>query len=242
MIDIHCHILPGIDDGPASWEESLAMARQAAADGIRCIVATPHVEPSLDYPKPAQIQTLVQQLNDKLAAENISLSVFPGAELPALPELLEALSAGRVLTLGAQSPYVLVELYAATPSAFYEELFFRMQLAGYIPVIAHIERIMLLRTKPHILQEWRARGYRLQMNASSLCGSWLSRRYARRLLQRGYVDILASDGHDVSRRPPVLSCAQHALRRQPELFAQLTRHNPGEIVGAFWPSSQWEEK
>lgn len=218
------------------------MARRAAADGIRCIVATPHVLPTLNYPEPAQIQALVQQLNDKLAAENIPLQILPGAELPAVPELVEALSGGHVLTLGAQSSYVLVELYGACPSAFYEELFFRLQLAGYIPVIAHIERVVFLRAKPQILQEWRARGYRLQMNASSLGGSWLGRRYAWRLLQRGFVDFLASDGHDTSRRPPVLSIAQKALSRQPELFAQLTRHNPGEIVGAFWPSSQREEK
>ena len=93
MIDLHCHILPGLDDGPATMAESLAMARMAAADGIRIIVATPHIDREFREPDPELVRRLVVSVNRALGAEGLPLRVLPGAEAPAEPELLEALQA-----------------------------------------------------------------------------------------------------------------------------------------------------
>lgn len=229
MIDLHCHILPGLDDGPATMEESLAMARMAAADGVRIIVATPHVDREFQEPDPELVRRLVVSLNRALGAEGLPLRVLPGAEAPAEPELLEALQAGQVLTVGDRGRHVLVELPTNAPATYAPELFFRLQLAGYTPVVAHVERAAIFRVQPNMLRDFHERGYRLQMNVSSLSSGFTTRRYARQLLREGLVDILASDGHDTRRRKPLLTGARRALRSA-ELFEELTLTNPGELL------------
>ena len=229
MIDLHCHILPGLDDGPRSMEESLAMARMAAADGVRVIVATPHVDREFDEPDPDTVRERVADLNRAIAAEQLPLRILPGGEAPAEPELLEALQAGRVLTVGDRGRHVLVELPTNAPSTYAPELFFRLQLAGFTPVIAHVERAAIFRVQPQMLREFRDRGYPLQMNVDTLRGSFNTRRRARRLVQEGLVTILASDGHDTKRRRPLLSPARGALKSA-ELFEQFTLTNPGALL------------
>jgi len=229
VIDLHCHILPGLDDGPATMEESLAMARMAAADGIRIIVATPHVDREFREPDPELVRRLVVSLNRALGAEGLPLRVLPGAEAPAEPELLEALQAGQVITVGDRGRHVLVELPTNAPATYAPELFFRLQLAGFTPVVAHVERAAIFRVQPHMLRDFHERGYRLQMNVSSLSSGFTMRRYARRLLREGLVDILASDGHDTRRRKPLLTGARGVLRSA-ELFEELTLTNPGELL------------
>lgn len=229
MIDLHCHILPGLDDGPANMEESLAMARLAAADGVRVIVATPHVDREFHAPNPDVVRRLTARLNQAIQAEGLPLRILPGGEAPAEPELLEALQAGRVLTVGDRGRHVLVELPTNAPATYAPELFFRLQLAGYTPVIAHVERAAIFRVQPQMLAEFRDRGYPLQMNVTTLNGSFAARRRARQLLRDGLVTLLASDGHDTVRRKPLLTPAQRALR-SPELFEALTLTNPGRIL------------
>lgn len=242
MIDLHCHILPGLDDGPATMEESLAMARVAADDGVKVIVATPHVDRELNLPDPNHVRRLVAQLNTALQAEGLALRVVPGAEVPAEPGLVEALQAGRVLTIGDCGHHVLVELPTTAPAMYAPELLFRLQVAGFTPVIAHVERAAIFRQRPEMLQEFHDRGYPLQMNVESLRAGWRTRHYARRLLRQGLVDVLASDGHDVRRRRPVLSPARAVLRSQPELFTRLTHGNPREMLRRGKGDQRGEEK
>jgi len=229
LIDLHCHILPGLDDGPRTMEESLAMARMAAADGTRVIVATPHVDRELTIPDPNLVRHLVAELDRAVQEEGLPLRILPGSEVPAEPELLTALQEGRVLTVGDRGRHVLVELPSTTAAIYAPELFFRLQLAGYTPVIAHVERVAVFRQEPRMLQNFRDRGYHLQMNASSLRSRFGSGRYARRLLKQGLVDIIASDGHDTMRRLPLLSPAQGHIK-SPALFEQLTLTNPGALL------------
>jgi protein-tyrosine phosphatase len=231
MIDLHCHILPGLDDGPRDFDESLAMARLAAADGVRVIVASPHVYEH-HRPDPDDIRVLSAELDRRVAAEGLGLRILPGAEIRATPDLVDDLQAGRVLTVGDRGRVVLVELPAAGYPAFAGELFFRLQLAGYLPLIAHIERYDIYRRQPQLLHDLRERGYGLQINASSLTGreGFRQRRYTQRLLREGLPTVIASDGHNTRSRPPVLSAARRSLGRDTALFDQLTGEAPRHLL------------
>ncbi len=228
VIDLHCHILPGLDDGPRNWDEALAMARLADADGVQLIVATPHCNLDATCPSPVQIRDLTAQLNQLLETNGLRLRVVPGAEARATTGLVEAVEAGRVLTLGDRGRFLLVELPPSGQPLFAAELFFRLRLAGVTPVIAHAERYDFFRSAPGALQELADRLYPIQVNAGSLLGreGWRIRRSARDLVRRGLATIVASDGHNATDRKPVLAAVERALRLSREAFAQLAFEHP----------------
>lgn len=239
MIDLHCHILPGLDDGPASFDESLAMARMAAADGVRVIVATPHVDDQYDYPPPDLIRELTARLNELIQNEGLALRVLPGAEVRTSPELVEALQAGKVMTVADLGKHVLVELPASGRPLYAGDLFFRMQVAGYTPIIAHAERVDWFRAEPQVLQGFKDRNVRLQINAESVSGraGRGMRLRALRLAKDGLADVLASDGHNVTKRKPLLTVAQRNLRRPPGLFEALTQTGPASLLAGEAPDT-----
>lgn len=211
MIDLHCHILPGVDDGPVQIEESLAMARQAYADGIRTLVATPHLLPQ-HFDDHAWIQEGVTRLNAVLAEQDLALQVLPGAEVVAAPEVLA--HARNLPRLGSGS-CVLLEVPLIGLPNYLEEVVFALQLAGVRPVLAHPERSQLIRAQPEVIQRLAERGCVLQINGASLLGraGRAERRIALGLL-RDYPDcVVASDAHDALYRPPVLSPARRAFVR-----------------------------
>lgn len=205
------------------------MARVAEADGVQLIVATPHCNlEAAACPTPAQIRDLTAQLNHLLQENGSRLRVAPGAEARATSGLVEAVAAGRVLTLGDRGRFLLVELPPAGQPLFAAELFFRLRLAGVTPVIAHAERYDFFRSAPAALKELTDRLYPIQVNAGSLLGreGRRIRHSARQLIRSGLATIIASDGHNDTDRPPVLSAVQRALRLRPEAFAQLTFEHP----------------
>ncbi len=211
MIDLHCHILPGVDDGPIEIEESLAMARRAYADGIRNLVATPHLLPQ-HFDDHGWIQEQVARLNAILAEQDLALQVLPGAEVAAVPEILAHV---RNLPRLASGSCVLLEVPLIGLPNYLEEVVFALQLAGLRPVLAHPERSQLIRAQPEVVRRLAERGCVLQINAPSLLGR--AGRAERRLalgLLRDYPDcVVASDAHDALYRPPVLSPTQRAFAR-----------------------------
>jgi len=229
---MHCHILPGLDDGAVSFEEALAMARMAAADGVRTIVATPHMDDRYVYPEPERVRDLTGRLNELLEAEGLPLRVLPGAEVRTGMDLVERLQAGKIMTVGDGGKYVLVELPTSGVAVYAGELFFRLQVAGYTPILAHAERVDQFRREPRLLQDLRDRNVRVQVNAESLSGKAgrVLRNFALRLVKDGLVDVLGSDGHNVERRKPLLSVAQHNLRAHPGLFERLTQTTPQSFL------------
>ncbi|MEN6548282.1 MAG: CpsB/CapC family capsule biosynthesis tyrosine phosphatase [Armatimonadia bacterium] len=229
MIDLHCHILPGVDDGPRDVDEALAVARLAVADGTQVIAATPHVDDTYKYPDPDLIRALTARFNERLRAEKIPLQVLPGAEVRVGTDLLEKLQSGQVMTLGDRGKHVLLELPTSSHALYAGELFFRLQLAGYIPVLAHVERVALFRSQPGLLRDFHDRGCLLQVNAESLSGrgGWTRRRYTQKLLREGLIDIVASDGHNTNDRKPLLSIAKKALNAE---FERLTDQTPRRIL------------
>ncbi len=205
MIDIHCHILPGIDDGPATLEESLALARAAVAAGTLAIVATPHV--SWDYPAntAASIAAGVDELRAALDREAIDLKVYPGAELAMtraaeLPDdELVALRLG-----GPEGTHLLVECPLAPTAIGFEQLVGHLRARGHEVVLAHPERCPAFQRDPSAYERLVAQGMLGQVTAGSLVGRFgrTVQEYADRLVRDGLAQDVASDAHSAERRRP----------------------------------------
>lgn len=210
FIDIHTHILPGVDDGSATIEETLVMLRIAYDSGTRGIVATPHMFLDLfdnfDFLKIRdRFEALIRELDpykEKLSYLN-ELDLYLGAENYASPEFLEALGQGCVLTLNG-SRYLLVEVSPALSMSQIGVIMESVLLADYTPVIAHVERYAAVQQDPLQVERLRNLGCVIQVNARSLAGASGSRnkRCAERLLQEGLLDVIATDGHQPRWRPP----------------------------------------
>jgi len=202
FIDIHNHILPGLDDGAETLVEAVEMARIALKNGITRIIATPHQN---DYHHAPARETLAvtELLRAALRKEAVPVEVYPGAELRITPDLAERLEAERALPL-AGSRYVLMEFFFEGAPIFSEEVVFRLRTAGWTPIIAHPERVYDIQRKPERLKKYIDMGCLTHINANSLTGE-LGRACldtAIALLKRGWVDIIASDAHGAAHRPP----------------------------------------
>ena len=234
MIDTHCHILPGLDDGASDLAVSLAMARVAAADGIRTIVATPHVTADGVGPEPALVRARVAELQAAITAEGIALQVLPGTEYAASDVLAERAKAGEIMTVADQGRHILVEMFFNARTDFIEQLVFALQLGGLTPIIAHPERSLLAREMPQVLRELALRGCLMQVNCQSFTGGEgrQIQMVAQALLREGLVDLVASDGHDPKRRPPLLSPCARRLRKlgASGVYEQATETTPGKII------------
>jgi protein-tyrosine phosphatase len=234
MIDLHSHILPGLDDGAPDLEASLAMARMAVCDGVRTIVGTPHIPATGACPSPEAIRERVAQLQAAVAAEDLPLTILPGAECEAGEELAQRLQAGEVLTVGGFGRHVLLEVPFNGQTAFIEHIVFALQLAGYTPILAHPERSQFARARPESLRNLTERGCLVQVNACSVLGREGRgvKAVVRSLLRAGLVDFIATDSHDTRRRPPLLTPCRAALRRMggAEAFASYTDDNPARIA------------
>ncbi|HEY8304293.1 MAG TPA: CpsB/CapC family capsule biosynthesis tyrosine phosphatase [Solirubrobacteraceae bacterium] len=202
MIDLHCHVLPGIDDGPRTIEESIVLARVAAANGIRTIVATPHA--SARYPnRPAAIRELVAQLNQRLRTDEIPIEVCAGAEI-AMTHAPDIDASELVqMTLGG-GPWLLLEPPFSPVVTGLDRAVATARGDGYRIVLAHPERCQAFRRDPSILRELVNDGALTSITAGSLAGRFGKevRKFALRLADDGLVHNVASDAHDHLRRPP----------------------------------------
>lgn len=239
MIDIHSHILPGIDDGAGDLEEALEMARLAVADGIRVMVATPHLFPphSIDLEAINDKSIILEHLErfrDRLAAEGIALEILPGCDVPLSADTLRLLAEDRVLTVNDGKRYLLLELpHFSMPPAL-EDICFRLQSLGITPIITHPERQPLIQERPERLGRLVSLGCLAQLTAGSLTGGFGRRiaRLSRELVQEGYIHLLASDAHNTRGRPPMLSQAVSALSKLvgPEQARAMVTQIPERII------------
>jgi protein-tyrosine phosphatase len=228
VIDLHCHILPGVDDGPATMEDALAMARVAWEDGVRTIVATPHV--SHDFPTdPSEIAGRVDELNAAMQAAGVEIAVVRGAEV-ALTKLAELDRPAIELACIGDGPYLLLESpYQYMPDSL-ERIVFEAQLAGFRPVLAHPERSGCFHGRLERLRGLVERGVVTSVTAASVSGRFGKpvAGETRRFVSQGLVHNVASDGHGVDRRSPRLSGARERLGE--EEFAWATQAVPAAIV------------
>lgn len=216
MIDLHCHILPGVDDGPRDLEEALAMARVAAADGITAAAATPHVFrgvfPPVDL---GAFAALRGELAAAISAAGIELSLFAGAEAHVSHDLAAALRNHReALTLGAGSCFFL-EFPAEHVLPDVKAFIFSLTSEGFTPIVAHPERNAVFARRPELLCELEEMGVLAQINGGSLLGLYGAavREAAVRFLGWNLVQVIASDGHDAGTRAPRLSEAVREAAR-----------------------------
>ena len=204
MIDLHCHILPGLDDGPVNFDFSVAMARKAEEAGINIVVATPHVRS--DYrTEPAGIAAAVAELNDALANEELELLVLAGAEV-SLQKAAE-LDDGILSTLCLGSgDYLLVESPYRSIDIDLEGIVWDLQARGFKPVLAHPERCPIFQRDPDRLARLVNGGVLCSITAASLAGRFGTtvRRFSLELMYDGLVHDVASDAHDHLHRPPDL--------------------------------------
>jgi protein-tyrosine phosphatase len=229
VIDLHCHILPGIDDGPATIEDAMALARVAASDGTRTVVATPHV--SWEYPNTAkQIAALVEQVNLRLHDEAIALEVRAGAEL-AMTRIgdIGAHELSR-LTLGG-GRWLLVEPPFAPVAAGLDALVAELQQRGYRVVLAHPERCVALHRDRAMLERIVESGALTSITAGSLDGKFGGevRRFALELIHAELAHNVASDAHHASHRSPTIA-AELERAGLGALRAWLTEEVPGAIL------------
>lgn len=230
MIDIHSHILPGIDDGARNLEESLAMLRLAADSGTTDIVATPHVSP--DFPNDFDvIQGAFTELSE--SASGI-IALHLGCDFHLTFENLQDFIALPSKYTINNLRYLMVELADYVPFGPVTDALQRILQEGVTPVITHPERNASLQQNPRELASWVARGCLSQVTGQSLLGQFGSRARtaALRFLADGLVHVVASDGHDLVNRPPVLRSAYDFLVESygKELAEQLCVRNPGAIV------------
>ena len=205
VIDLHCHVLPGIDDGPETIEGSVAIARAAAAAGIRTLVATPHV--AAQYPNDAEtIARLVVEVSERLERERIPVAVLPGAEIAIthLPELDPAQLS--LLGLGG-GPWLLVEPPFSPVAPGLRASLLDLRRRGHRLVLAHPERCGALQRDHDVLRSLADAGVLMSITAGSLVGRFGGevRRHALALAREGLIHNVTSDAHDTRRRAPGLA-------------------------------------
>lgn len=210
--DIHCHVVPGIDDGARDLEEALAMAAAASRDGARKVIATPHQLGGNAHVTAAAIRDAVESLNEVIAEAGISLEVLPGADVRIEPELPALLRRGEVLTLADRGKHVLLEL----PHEVYfplDALLAALSKQGLIGILSHPERNRGMQARPETVAEVVRAGGLIQITAGSLTGGFggTAKKMAEWCVRKRLVHFVASDAHDTSRRPFGLSAAREVV-------------------------------
>ncbi len=207
MIDIHTHILPGLDDGVQTEEDAVAFARMAVEDGITRMVATPHCREATYANDLSIVLPKVAALRAVLEKHHIPLELIPGAEVHICPDLVERVRDGRAPTLANNRKTLLLELSLTQPPPLrLENLVFELKLAGILTVFAHPERIQYFQDSVSRYEEVIRLGAWGQITAGSVLGTFgrKTQTFSEELIRKGLIHVLASDAHNLRGRPPQL--------------------------------------
>ena len=205
MIDTHLHILPGVDDGPQTIEEAVALASVLVQDGIHTAVATPHYNDLFPQRSAPEIKERIAELQSVLDQREIPLRLYSGHEALIKPGLIEDIQNGRLATLNG-SRYLLLELWNDSWLPATEQVIFELRAFGITPILAHPERSRIFQKDLGHLTALLLQGIMIQITASSLVGMQgrTAQRTAEMLLRRGLVHCIASDAHGLHRRAPAI--------------------------------------
>lgn len=232
-IDIHSHLLPGIDDGAKNLEMSMEMFRIAAADGIGQMILTPHNKPVHKNAGPAKIKNMTQQLRECLKEEKIDIQLYTGSELYYRSDVLEELDEGRALTM-ADSEYTLIEFGPMDAYDYIRGGIYKIMAGGYRPILAHAERYESVCAEAERVEDLIAMGCYIQVNAGSIMGQYglKTRLFTRRLLKQRLVHFVASDAHNTEKRCPAIhECAKYIEKKYGQGFAEkLLIDNPMRVI------------
>ena len=234
MIDIHSHILPGLDDGSKNMAETLGMVRQLHEAGFKTLIATPHVLEGRDFLSPAEILAAIEQVRQAVAEAGIPVEILPGAENYIFPDLIKWVRGGKLLTLGDRGKYILVELPMLEIPHYTEQVFFELQVLGITPVLAHPERNKGLSDEPERILDWAKKGILFQLNLRSLSGHYgpQARQLADIMLNSDLIHFIGSDAHRVSSRELTYLEGLHKIQDivGETRYQELTRLNPQTIL------------
>lgn len=234
MVDIHCHIVPEVDDGAWDMQTAVAMARLAARCGVKKIIATPHFK---GVPEELEAIPFIRHqfrlLQSAVKREKLELELIPGAEVLCVPQTMELARMGQLPTLG-KSRYVLTEFYFDAGAHFMDDTLEGLRRFGYSPVVAHPERYGAVQRDLDLARSWFERGFVLQVNKGSVLGAFGGRaeEAAVRMLYRGTVHAIASDAHSPEFRTTDLEpvrrwCLDHLGREYTKI---LLEDNPGRVA------------
>lgn len=230
MIDLHCHILPGVDDGAKNMEESIAMAREAVAEGITHVLATPHHKAHGWSNKKEDVIQLVKKVQAAIDEEEIPLTIFPGQEVRLYGEIIDDIDDGKIQFIDEANQYLLIEFPSAEIPTYAEELFYRLQHQGVIPIIVHPERNQGVLKDPNQLKRLIDQGALAQLTAGSYVGRFGKEvaKLSRELIEADMIHYIASDAHNTTTRQFHLKEAYEQLEKDygsslVERYQQMTR-------------------
>lgn len=233
ITDIHSHLLPGVDDGPETMEETLELLREAQRQGVTRMIATPHYHPERYLVDSQRALSVLEDVRRECRREGIEIELYPGQECYWYSGLLDALEEGKVLTMNG-TRFVLVEFDPGTVYNVISSAVRNLGSSGYQVIIAHFERYQCLRGNPERLEELRNSGAFLQMNYDCLLqkDSLFHRNPWRKLVMDGEVDFLGSDTHGMNFRPPHMAQAGAWLEEHvdEDTLWDLMERNPGMLL------------
>lgn len=243
MLDLHCHILPNIDDGARSWDESFALASLAVEEGITHILATPHHLNGKFENYKHDVIALTNQLQQKLDEEMIPLEVFPSQEVRLSGDIIKGIERDEILFVDETNKYLLIEFPTMSIPTYAEQLFFSLQQQGITPVIVHPERNQEIIQDPNILLGFVERGSLAQVTASSYVGVFGkdTAELSRQLIEANLVHILASDAHNTRGRSFRMKDAFEKLEKEfgkekAAYFQKNAKHMiNGDFINVFPP-------
>jgi protein-tyrosine phosphatase len=239
MIDIHSHILPGLDDGAKDMDEAIRMCSIAAEDGIAQVVATPHHLNGTYYNPKNTVADAVASLNEALRKHNVNVTVLPGSDVHLGTDLLDEVKAERIMTINNSGKFMLLELPSFFVTQHVREQVFRLRLIGVTSIITHPERNKIAMEEPDFLYDLVLAGTLLQVTAGSITGDFggAVEDRARRLIGSGMVHIVATDAHNSSSRPPGLSRAFKILSDSvgPDEARMTVLDRPAAVIAGTMP-------
>jgi protein-tyrosine phosphatase len=243
MIDIHCHPLPGVDDGAKTFEVAVGMCRVAAEDGVTHLVATPHSNYNYAF-DPHRNRQLLAELQKKVGERP---KLLLGCDLHlSYDNIQTCVRNSKDFTIN-QTSYLLVELPDQFNPDHFDRVYYDIQVAGLKPIITHPERNPLLQRRPELVENWVSIGCLVQVTAQSYTGGFgaKARKFSERLLDAGQVHFFASDAHDLKGRPPLLSrCYSKVAKEKGEEIADLLlQKNPGAVINGLPlpPQPEWSD-
>ena len=233
MIDIHCHIVPNIDDGAKNLEDALEMAKIAYSEGIRKIVNTSHYHPNFEYINGKELFEHVREFNDILKSNNIDIEVLLGNELYYSDDIIEIIEQKEFYTLN-NSKYLLIEFPPLRFPKNIVDIVYEIKLRGYIPILAHVERYKEVQENVNIIYDCINEGALIQVNSSSIIGKNGNEieRVSKILLENNMIHFVATDAHSSTRRRPIINETYDYIARKygDEKAEMLFIKNPNEVI------------
>lgn len=242
MIDFHCHILPGLDDGARSFDESLEMASIAQSDGIKEIVCTPHIKKGYATPTLKAIAEAVQELQSLLQSKRIDIRLYSAAEVALERNLADLVDCGEIPTIGGAERFILLELPWERIPRYTSTVISELISSGVTPIIAHLERYYQVIVDPALAWEFVEAGALVQVNSGSITGmfGYDAQVTARILVSHGLVHVIGSDAHSSGRRSPKMSAARDLVKDMvgEEQADKMFRLNASEILAGRLPKKE----